>query len=105
MPARGNAIDKAWARRSRNRRAADGWGPSFRSGLGALTVVALLVPLMNRVFLSWVDGPPDYAPGAMESLLLRAGIVVVGWISIDVYTVLIRGGDRDVLGIWPVDPA
>lgn len=68
-------------------------------------MLALLVPLMNRVFLAWLHGPADYAPAAMESLLLRAGIVIVGWVAIDVYSVLIRGGDRNVLGIWPVDPA
>lgn len=41
---------------------------------------------------------------AMEALLLRTGLVLVGWAAIDAYDALIRAGDRDVLSIWPVDP-
>ncbi len=98
-------VQQAWARRRANRRRADGWTPFLRSALGAAAVIALLVPLMQRVFLTWVDGPADYAPVAMEALLLRANIVVIGWLAIDVYTALIRRGDREVLALWPVDPA
>ncbi|MCB9678914.1 MAG: hypothetical protein H6737_27685 [Alphaproteobacteria bacterium] len=96
---------RAWRRQQANRRAAEGWAPALRAAVGGLIVLALLVPLVNRVFLAWVRGPADFAPFAMEGLLLRADIVVIGWLAIDVYSALIRGGDRAVLAIWPVDPA
>lgn len=73
--------------------------------LGALVAVGLSVPLVDQVFLRWLDAPSQHHAEAMEALLLRTGIVVVGWIAVDVYDALVRGGDRDVLGIWPIDPA
>ncbi|MEZ4319506.1 MAG: hypothetical protein R3F61_18465 [Myxococcota bacterium] len=100
-----DATARAWRLRRKNRRAAEGASAWLGPLLGGLVVLGLLVPLMNRIFLTWVHGPADYAPIAMENLLLRADIVVIGWIAIDLYSVLIRGGDRAVLAIWPVDPA
>ena len=77
----------------------------LKSSLGVVVAIALLVPLVNQVFMSWTTSPRAYWLDAVGALLLRSSIVVVGWIAIDVYTALIRQGDRAVLAIWPVDPA
>ena len=73
--------------------------------MALVLVVGILVPLVAEVFLRWLAAPVDYWPEATQALLLRFDIVLLGWIALDTYTALIRGGDRAVLSLWPVDPA
>lgn len=97
-------IHRAWRTRVRNRRRADGPVAGLLRVAGLVAALLLAVPIVSEMFLGWLAGPPDQHADAIQALLLRSGIVVVGWITLDVYSAVIRDGDREVLAIWPVDP-
>lgn len=94
----------AWRREQRNRRAVDGPLPGLAARLGPLLVAGLLVPLVRPSFFAFLDrGPDALAPGA-EAVIQRAGIALVAWLALDLYTALIRNPDRAILDLLPVDP-
>lgn len=64
----------------------------------------LLVPFVRPVFLGFLDLPPDRWAEGMTQVTLRAGIGVVGWLAVDVYSAIVRGQDREILAVLPVDP-
>jgi hypothetical protein len=70
-----------------------------------LLTAAILVPLVRRLFLGFLDGPAVDWAESVAQIVLRAQIVVVGWIALDVYGTVVRGTDRDVLALLPVDAA
>jgi len=63
------------------------------------------VPLVRRLFLGFLDGPPAAWAESVAQIVLRAQMVVVAWIALDVFGVVVRGRDRDVLSLLPVDAA
>ncbi len=69
-----------------------------------LVALLLLVPLVRALFLGVLDQSSELWPGALAQVALRFAFLVVGWLSLDTYTALIRGEDRAVLAILPVDP-
>ena len=92
-------------RRRRNQRAVEGplsvvgrWAPPVLS-------VAILVPLFRAAFLSFLDGAPEDLGQGMEGVLTRLGIAIVALLAIDTYSALIRGSDRAILDLHPVDAA
>ena len=108
MPDRSPAarpILDAWRRRTRNRFRTDGPWSVLSSWVGFALALALAVPITNEMFMGWVSGPASQHHDAIQALLLRSGLVVTGWIALDTYSALIRDGDRDVLALWPIDPA
>lgn len=94
----------AWRVRARHRGASIGWGVRIRGLLGFLVALGLAIPIVDSLFLGWIEGPVAARPDAMRALLTRSGLLVVGWIALDTYSVLIRDGDREILSIWPFDP-
>lgn len=98
-----NPYLRAWTRGLRNRRRHLGWPGVLAGPLVVLVAVALLVPLVRSVFLGFLDLPSDLWRAGMVGVLVRAGVIVVGWLAIEVYTALIRGPDRAVLASLPVD--
>jgi len=96
---------KADRRQRRNRVRAQGIGGRLQAiGLPLLTAV-LLTPLVQRVFLRFLQEPAAVWPDGTERVVLRAALVVVGWLSLDVYAGLVRSEQRPVLSLLPVDPA
>jgi hypothetical protein len=95
----------AWTRRVRNRARGEGAAGLVRAIVVPLATVAVLVPLVRRLFLGFLDGPASEWPESVAQIVLRAQIVVVGWIALDVYGAVVRGRDRDVLALLPVDAA
>ncbi|MFK7930635.1 MAG: hypothetical protein AB8H79_20785 [Myxococcota bacterium] len=67
-------------------------------GIGALSV------LVRPVFLGFLDEGPGLAAG-VGGIVLRLAVVLVGLAGIEVYDGMIRGEDREVLAVLPVDPA
>lgn len=68
-----------------------------------LVALAVLVPLVQTLFLGFLAGPADQWAAGMGRVLLRVTVVVVGWLALDTFSALIRGDDRDVLSILPID--
>lgn len=66
---------------------------------------AILVPLVRPTFLWFLDQDPGTWGEGMHQVVFRAAVVVVGWLSLDVYGALIRGPGRDVLAVLPIDAA
>lgn len=101
----GNPYISAWKTRLANQRRVTSLGARVARLLVPLVGAALLVPLVRPVFLHFLDGPPaELAPG-MQGVLVRVGLVLVSALSLDLYSALVRGGDRAVLDLLPVDPA
>lgn len=98
-----NPYLRAWWRGLRNRRRASGFGAALAGPAVVILATALLVPLVRSVFLGFLDLPRDLWAAGMAQVLVRAGVVIVGWLAVDVYTALIRGPDRPVLAALPVD--
>jgi len=69
-----------------------------------LLALLLLVPLVRALFLDVLERPAELWPEVLAQVALRFAFVVVGWLSLDTYSALIRGEDREVLAILPVDP-
>lgn len=67
-------------------------------GVGALSF------LVRPVFLGFLDDGLGVSAG-VGGVVLRLAVVLVGLAGIDVYEGIIRGKDREVLGLLPVDPA
>jgi hypothetical protein len=95
----------AWARRVRNRARGEGVGGILRAVALPLATAAILVPLVRRVFLGFLDAPVATYAESVAQIVLRVQIVVVAWIALDVYGAVVRGQDRDVLSLLPVDAA
>ncbi|MEM6926413.1 MAG: hypothetical protein AAF602_05765 [Myxococcota bacterium] len=102
---RGDPYRRADRLQRRHRRRAGGIGGRIASiGVPLLTAV-ILTPLVQRVFLSFLEGPEATWADGTDRVVIRLALVVVGWLSIDVYTGLVRGEQRPVLALLPVDPA
>ena len=69
-----------------------------------VAVAALCVPLVESVFLEFLDRPQDEWGVGVSGALMRYGLVMVGALALDLFAVLVRGEDRKVLGVLPVDP-
>lgn len=95
----------AWWRQRRNRARSLSLLARLREPLIPLAVAAVLVPFVRPTFLAFLDWPVALWGEALFGLVMRASLVVVGWLSIDVYTALVRGPTREVLAILPVEPA
>lgn len=94
---------RSWWRQLRNQARARGlWGVLSAVGLPLVSMI-LVTPLVRRVFLGFLDEPPAFWPEGVGAVLLRAALVIIGWLSLDVYGVLIRGDGRSVLALLPVD--
>lgn len=98
-----NPYLRAWWRGLGNRRRASGLAAALAGPAVVLIATALLVPLVRSVFLGFLDLPRDLWAAGMVGVLVRAGVVIVGWLAVEVYTALIRGPDRAVLAALPVD--
>ena len=83
----------------------DGVVPVCRQALVPLVLAALAVPLLQPVFLGFLHHPMDAWSEGFAQVLMRAGIFVIGWVALDLYSAIIRGEERAVLAQWPVDPA
>jgi hypothetical protein len=70
-------------------------------GVGLVVLSLLARPLL----LGFLDGPLSEWPAGIQGILFRLGLVLVGAVSIRVYSSLIRGTERSVLASLPVDPA
>jgi hypothetical protein len=94
------AVD--WRQRA-HRRAVDGW--ALRLGRIAVFAVAvgLLVPLVRPVFLGFLDRGAAVLPAGVEAVTIRAGLLLIALLSLDLYTALIRGENRKILDLHPVD--
>lgn len=82
----------------------------FYQQLGALAApvitAALLVPLVRPAWLWFLDElPPDQWAAPLGGAVFRLSLLLLGWVSLDVYGAVVRGRDRPVLEIYPVDPA
>lgn len=99
-----NPYLEAWRRRTTNRRRADGLLSQAGELLGPVAATVLLTPLLQPVFLEFLGGPEErWAEGA-AGVALRFGLLVAAWLSLDVFTALIRAPDRAILAVLPVDP-
>jgi len=101
----GNPYLRAWRLRRRNRARTESLAERLWSGALPLLATLVLVPLVRPVFLSFLEQPKSTWADGMAGIVLRAGIAIIGVLSIDLYGALVRGEDRKVLAGLPVDPA
>lgn len=95
---------EAWRRQRANRGRVDGVGARVLALLVPLVACGILLPLLRPVFFTFLAlEPAQWAEGA-AAVSLRAGLLVVAILSLDLYSALIRGSSRPVLAILPVDP-
>jgi hypothetical protein len=95
---------KAASLAAAHRRAAEGPGPPWvRLGL-ALLAAGAGAWLARPLFLGFLDEGARALASGTEAVVLRAGLVVVGVASLDAYGRLLRGDDRGVWSLLPVDP-
>jgi hypothetical protein len=97
----GNPHLHAWRKQQRARRSHRSFGWLFL----AWSIAVALVVLFRQSFLVFLDQAPDRHGEGVEAMLLRLGLLLVGWVAMDVYTAIIRSPDRAVLAILPVDSA
>ena len=72
--------------------------------LAPLGAAALCLPLFERLFLSFMQQPPSTWSEGVSGALLRVGWFVVGFVALDMFSAVVRGRDREVLQVYPVDP-
>lgn len=70
-----------------------------------LLAVAVLLPLVRRTFLTFLDGPADGWDARVVEVVFRADVVALSVVVLDLYERVIRGSERAVLQALPVDPA
>jgi hypothetical protein len=70
-----------------------------------LVVAAAAVPLLQPVFLGFLQLPQSAWSEGFAQVLLRACILIIGWLALDLYSGIVRGPERAVLAQWPVEPA
>lgn len=101
----GDPYIRGWLRQVRNRARVGGVPGALRGVLVPTLAGLVLTPLVRATFLGFLDGNPSLWGEGAAQVVLRASIVVVGWLSLDVFGALIRGQDREVLAVLPVDAA
>jgi hypothetical protein len=99
-----NPYREATRRAQANRRKHEGVWPGLLRGAVPIAAALLLVPLVRSLFLSFLDGPSEGWAAGTTQVLVRASILIIGLLSIDAFGAIIRGRDRAVLSILPVDP-
>jgi len=100
-----NPLRTVDATRRRHRRTATPWVLRVRDLLLPLVALAVLVPLVQTLFLGFLQAGAEGWAAGVGRVLLRVTVVVVGWLSLDTFSALIRADDRSVLAILPVDGA
>lgn len=91
----------AWIVRLRRQRQPQGLRvllPLLASGLAA--------PLARPVLLGFLDGPrtPEIVAAGTEAITFRLGALLVGAMALSSFDALLRGPDREVLEVHPIDP-
>ena len=85
---KGNLYLRTYRKRLAHRHASEGVASRLaRVGIGSLAALAL-VPLVEPVFLGFLDLPPEAWPEGIEAVVFRACVLVVGLLSLDVYSAL-----------------
>jgi hypothetical protein len=94
----------AWREATRRWRSA---GPVDLLQQVGLPVVAVLVllPLVRRTFLPFLDAPPDLWGPRVVEVVFRANLLALSVVVMDLYEQVVRGRDRAVLETLPVDAA
>lgn len=91
-------------RQARHRRRVEGWAVVLGRALLGVLAVGLAALLVRPIFLTFLDDGPAVVRMGVSGIVLRAGLVLVGLAAIDLYEAVIRGRDREVLALLPVDP-
>jgi len=74
--------------------------------MAPVLTAALLVPLVRPTWLWFLhELPSERWADPLAGAEYRLSLLLLGWVSLDVYGVVVRGRDRPVLEIHPVDPA
>jgi hypothetical protein len=97
-----NPYRAIWSLQNSHRREVENVWANFAQAGFALLASAALVGLFRHSFLRFLDRPVETWGEGMEGALLRACVVVVGWMSIDVYGAIVRSPFRSKLDLWPV---
>lgn len=100
----GNVYIRVHRRQAAHRRRTQGLGSRLAKAGLALGAVLIATSVVREVFLEFLDQPPSSWAAGAAGLVLRLGLVVVGLAAIDAYDAVLRGQDRDVLGLLPVEP-
>lgn len=101
---RPNPYLRAAIRSVRNRARAEGPLVVAAQLAVPLAAAAMLVPLVRPTLFAFLDRPGQLDEG-LAQITLRAALVVVGALAIDVYEGLIRGHGRQVVSLLPADPS
>ena len=96
---------RAWRTERRRRLVSEGWVGIVRGALLPALAAVVLVPLVRRTFLAFLDGPRDLYGSGLTEVVFRADLVLLSLVVLDLYERIVRGRDRQVLEIWPVEPS
>jgi hypothetical protein len=94
----------AW--RETNRKWRDASAADMAQQLGfPLLAVLVLLPLVRRTFLAFLDDPADTWDPRVVEVVFRANLLALSVVVLDLYEQVVRGRERAVLQILPVNPA
>lgn len=100
----GNPFVTAWRTRRRHQREQRPLTARLVGLALPFAAAGILVVLVRQLFLSFLDLSPEVWPDGVTGISLRGGVLVIGLLAIDLYGAIVRGSDRAVLEIHPVDP-
>ena len=89
--------------RVRANRARTDPGARWAGAVFMVALLAVLTPLVRSGFLSFLGSDPSGWRAGLEGVWFRAALLVMTVVSLDVHAAIIRGEDRPILGILPVD--
>ena len=98
-----NPYVRIWRLRRANRAASTGWIGLVQSVTGPIVATVLVIPLFDQIFLSFLHRPVGLWGEGVAAVTLRAGIAVLSLLALDVFTAVVRGPDRAVLTLLPID--
>jgi hypothetical protein len=100
----GNPYLRAQRLQARHRRRAIGVaGALARVGLG-LGAAALGALLLERAFLGFLDESGAAVADGLGAVVIRLGLLLTALAALDGYEAVLRGEDRPVLSLLPVEP-
>ena len=100
-----NPFWNAYRKRRQHERSERVWWFAWLRLLPVWLGLSVLSFMAQPVWLSFLTGPQREWSAGVQGAFMRLGLVLVGIQAIRVYGVLIRGSERTVLTLLPVDPS
>ena len=99
-----NPYIRVRARQAAHRRRAVGPLGLVLRPVASVVALGLITLVVRRVFFGFIDEGAAALAAGTAGATLRLGLVITAITAIDAYDAVVRGEDRDVLALLPVEP-